>query len=146
MNFEGFSEYTYDYNPFPNNRKRLYNAIYANNLQKVKSILKKISPNTLVDYGQSALNMAIDYGNIDIIYEFLNAGADPNIIDCYGKTALMCAASSPRYQNIEIVKMLLNFGADPTIQWNNKYPYQIAIVSEIKKILKDEYNKKMQKK
>src|SRR4051812_43718718 len=79
---------------FANNSQRLQNAIYKNNIKKVHSLLKKIDPNTLVDFGQSGLNIAVGLNLIDIVREFLNAGADPNKKDMQGKTPIWIASGS----------------------------------------------------
>ena len=54
-------------------------------------------------------------GDIQRVSELLDSGADPNIRDRNGYTALIFAA---RGANIEIVKLLLNYGADPNITEN----------------------------
>ena len=52
-------------------------------------------------------------GNIQGIRELLDRGANPNIKDDYGTTALMVASIKDR---VEIVELLLNRGAVPDIQ------------------------------
>lgn len=48
--------------------------------------------------------LAVSHGNIDMVQMLLDAGADINIQDEDGSTALMCAAEHGR---IDIVKLLL---------------------------------------
>lgn len=49
--------------------------------------------------------LAVSHGNLDMVEMLLNAGADINIQDEDGSTALMCAAEHGR---IDIVKHLLS--------------------------------------
>lgn len=48
--------------------------------------------------------LAVSHGNLDMVQMLLDAGADINIQDEDGSTALMCAAEHGR---IDIVKLLL---------------------------------------
>lgn len=48
--------------------------------------------------------LAVSHGNVDMVKMLLGAGADINIQDEDGSTALMCAAEHGR---IDIVKLLL---------------------------------------
>lgn len=58
--------------------------------------------------------LAVSHGNLDMVHMLLNAGADINIQDADGSTALMCAAEHGR---IDIVKLLLaQPDCDSTIQ------------------------------
>jgi ankyrin repeat protein len=48
------------------------------------------------------------------IFQELDAGADVNAVDAYGKTALMLAAESlGSYRKLDIIKLLLKSGAGP---------------------------------
>ena len=58
--------------------------------------------------------LAVSHGNLDMVQMLLEAGADINIQDEDGSTALMCAAEHGR---IDIVKLLLaQSDCDSTIQ------------------------------
>lgn len=58
--------------------------------------------------------LAVSHGNMDMVKMLLAAGADINIQDEDGSTALMCAAEHGR---IDIVKILLTHtDCDSTVQ------------------------------
>jgi hypothetical protein len=55
----------------------------------------------------------------------LDCGANPNLTDYQGYTALHCAVRS---KNIEVVQILLNYKANPNLQWcNGKHLYGTAL-------------------
>jgi len=62
------------------------------------------------------------YSNVDVLQMLLENGANPNLQDNYGDTALTLAS---RYSNIdsniETVKILLENGANPNLQNNDGY-------------------------
>jgi hypothetical protein len=62
------------------------------------------------ELGQSALHMAADKGDPQIISILLSAGADPNAIDHEGISVLEAAVIGG---NVHAVKLLLDAGADP---------------------------------
>ncbi|MGM0485571.1 MAG: ankyrin repeat domain-containing protein [Planctomycetota bacterium] len=62
-------------------------------------------------HGRNALMEAVERHDADMVKDLLEAGADPNITNKVGETAVMMAAS----QYIDIVKLLVEFGADVTI-------------------------------
>jgi ankyrin repeat protein len=59
------------------------------------------------------LHEAAQLGNIEICRILIEAGADPNLPDFIGETALHKASS---HAYVEIIDLLLDFGADPTIR------------------------------
>jgi len=68
---------------------------------------------------------AAKYGDLEGAKAALDAGADPNVGEMLGNTALMYACDY--YGNVDIVKLLLDHGADPNI--GNNYgttPLMIA--------------------
>jgi ankyrin repeat protein len=71
-------------------------------------------PNMKTEYSETPL-MSACFGNCpnEIIEILLNLGADPNIQDYYGETALMRAVEKNKN---EIIQKLLDLGADPNIQ------------------------------
>jgi outer membrane protein assembly factor BamB len=55
--------------------------------------------------------------DIGTVRKSLDAGADVNALDAYGKTALMLAAESvAMYNKTDIIKLLLDRGADPFVR------------------------------
>lgn len=75
--------------------------------------------------------LAVSHGNLDMVDMLLEAGADINIQDEDGSTALMCAAEHGR---IDIVKHLLSQSdCDSLIQdvvSINLFPFQLEITYE----------------
>ena len=51
-------------------------------------------------------------GDIEMVRELLDAGADPNIPDDYGTTPLSIACESV---DLDLMKLLLDYGADPNL-------------------------------
>jgi len=79
-------------------------------------VMDMINMNVNVNYqdrnGYTALIKASrDPINLPLIKLLLNSGADPNIENIYGQTALMNAIG-----NIDILKLLLNNGANPLLE------------------------------
>ncbi len=62
------------------------------------------------------LMQAVKNNNIELTTQLLKKGADPNIQNEYGNTALIWASCN---DHIEMVRLLLEAGADPNIQ--NEY-------------------------
>jgi len=58
--------------------------------------------------GHTALMLASKYCDTKIVKMLLDAGADPNLRDVRGNTALMLASENYCKSNEEIVKILLN--------------------------------------
>lgn len=74
--------------------------------------------------GQRPLNLAVDHGHIDSVDLLLWLGADPNLQDSRGGTALHQAASKSAYS---IIDVLVRAGADPNLKNGNGYTaYDIA--------------------
>ena len=69
----------------------------------------------LATKGRNRINNA---GDKEIVELLLNAGADPNIQDFHGNTALLLAA---KHGHKEIVELLLNKGAKPNIKQFTQY-------------------------
>ena len=86
-----------------------YNAIFNNDLDKVKSFLERgIELNNIDNYGRIPIMNAIYYdtytrSNDKIIKGFLNHGADINIVDEYLHTPLM---KTVLYSNTKLCELL----------------------------------------
>ena len=92
----------------------LFGACYAENIYKVKMLLKAgADPNYINEYGQSLLALAAADACEEIIKELLDNGADVNIQNEHGWTALMWAS---RHGFNRIVYLLLKHGANPFIK------------------------------
>lgn len=99
-----------------------------NFLKKLESILQTSSSSINVQNtgGKTALMFALTCyptDQIEVVKLLLKRGADPNLRDIEGLTALMLSAQRSSYENSpEIVKLLVEGGADPNIQdtygWN----------------------------
>jgi ankyrin repeat protein len=68
------------------------------------------------NYRGTPLTLAFRRGNMEIAQLLIEKGADPNIRDSFGETALMYAAGSGK---MDMVTALLEKGADPNIKNNN---------------------------
>lgn len=90
------------------------------NIEIVNHLLSQndIDPNPQDIHGSTPLDLAVANGHIDVVKSLLKKGADPNIKDQNGKTALHIAAVSLGKNEImaEIMKELLNAGADINIR------------------------------
>lgn len=74
--------------------------------------------------GQRPLNLAVERGHIESVEMLLWLGADPNLQDPWGGTALHQAASKSAYS---IIDVLVKAGADPYLKNENGYSsYDIA--------------------
>lgn len=63
--------------------------------------------------GQTALMLAISHGHQDMVAALLECGADVNIQDADGATALMCASEYGRLDTVQL--LLAQPGCDLTI-------------------------------
>ncbi|AZL15206.1 ankyrin repeat domain-containing protein [Rickettsiales endosymbiont of Stachyamoeba lipophora] len=114
--------------------KYKYTAVSkANDYKKdgfLEPLLKHMASNhqkninqALDPFGNTALHLAAKNGLLDSIKSLVVAGAQPNITNNEGRTALDLTItnndSTPK--NIKLVEILLEHGADPTIV--NKYKY-----------------------
>jgi ankyrin repeat protein len=60
----------------------------------------------------SELIIACKQNDIGRVRELLDSGADPNLLDTNGLTALVWATGQG---NIDVVRLLLDYGADPNL-------------------------------
>ena len=94
------------------NQKSLTEACASGDLEVVKARLGKgENVNSVDEYGQPCLYLAVRYGHL-VVAEFLILnGADANIRTTMGLTALHSAASNG---DVEAVRLLLKHGGDAT--------------------------------
>jgi ankyrin repeat protein len=64
---------------------------------------------------ETALMIACDNYNLEMVEFLLNSGADPNIQNSSGVTALMIICEFREKRSPQIIKLLLDFGADITL-------------------------------
>ena len=82
--------------------------------------------------GKSPLMYASQYGNDGLVKRFLEKGADPNIVDGEGNSALTLVCKRTR-KKTEIAKLLLKAGANINHVDNNGYSALINAVMHNKK-------------
>ena len=74
------------------------------------------------------LNETVKFGHISIVKYLLKHGADPNIIDGMGNTALIGCAYE--HAGIKVAKMLIEAGADPYWRTNDGYSFMDMIKNQ----------------
>jgi ankyrin repeat protein len=92
-------------------------SVCNGNIKKIHELLENgIDPN-LNENGYTPLTVALNKSNIDLIELLLRYGAEPNIPNSYGLTALV---KSTACGYSEIVEILLDHGANPNL-FSNGY-------------------------
>jgi ankyrin repeat protein len=104
----------------------LWIAAYFN-LEDIIKIILENNENVLITktgYGETALHAAARSPNSDVIERFLNAGADINILNEYGESSLLLAASNippgevPGSGHSYVTELLIDRGADVKVKNN----------------------------
>jgi len=132
--------YVYKYFKMTSRARELESAIYENNIQALKDLLRSgVDPNTVLYPGGDTALMIVardscsKYGNRDekMIHILIEAGANPNIQNVSGETALMMAVENyedktiytedvedlPMYfSSASAIKTLITAGADTFIK------------------------------
>ncbi len=89
----------------------------AKNLCDPSRLRKCLTPEVHVNVadatGSTALSYAAQTGSVESLQVLLDAGADVNTSDCWGKTPLIHAVQRP--DNEESIKLLLSAGADVNV-------------------------------
>lgn len=86
----------------------------AGRVAEVQAILKNNPSDNMPYYLLLPLGLASKQGDAQIVDILLKAGADVNMKDCHGRTALLAAAESS--YTTEAIQVLLNAGADVNVQ------------------------------
>jgi ankyrin repeat protein len=83
----------------------LHDAVEANDLPKTKNLIesKVVHVNALGKFNRTPLHLASKYGNIEILKFLIRNGADPNVKNIHGFTALYVAALANNVAAIEIL-------------------------------------------
>lgn len=89
--------------------KKLIDAVKTQKIQFLQNTLTKVSTNTLDASGTPLLVIAAEQGHLDIVKVLLKKGADINIMNPTGHTALN---RSIYFEKQEVVDFLLDQGAD----------------------------------
>lgn len=95
--------------------ENLYEILDKNNLKDIKKILEKIDIDIQDRNNQTVLFWAVCENNEQKVNLILSLGANPNIQDKKGFTAIMYS-----HNNINITKLLITYGADINVQNNSK--------------------------
>lgn len=67
------------------------------------------------DNGQTALQYVIARSQVDVARILLDAGANPNLLDKYGNSALWTAVMNPK-ADIALIKAIYERGGDPDLR------------------------------
>lgn len=96
------------------------------NLDKIESLNFDI--NTRFEDGRTALMIAASASNLAVVTYLLGKGADINLVDNYGNTALIIGVYNNLYNSYEIVKYLIDEKADVSIKNKNGYTaYDVSL-------------------
>ncbi|WP_330924870.1 ankyrin repeat domain-containing protein [Candidatus Sororendozoicomonas aggregata] len=99
--------------------KSINEAISFGSLDEMKRFLEEgVSINNRGDYNMTPLMVAAYRGKLRLLSYLIQLGADLNLVDKYGQTALICSITSPFTHSITKVRMvhaLLGAGANPNI-------------------------------
>jgi ankyrin repeat protein len=104
--------------PSPENKKQrealLFEALSDKDPLKLEKLLKSgdYEINKVLQYGDGLIHRAVNLGEASLIKVLLENGADPNLKNNYGGTALL---SATQRNSLEMAKMLLEKGANPNI-------------------------------
>lgn len=71
--------------------------------------------------GWTPLMIAAEYSHVDIVKDLLASGADPNLKNKYGASALIFATATAPANNVEMIRALLAKGADVNIWYANSW-------------------------
>jgi ankyrin repeat protein len=99
-------------------------AVYNEDLAEAKRLLRAGANVAIANnYGVTAIGLAAEVGNADMLAVLLEAGADPNSLDRDGMTALQMVA---RTGNVKAAQLLVDAGA--TIDARERWGGQTALM------------------
>ncbi|SEW40079.1 hypothetical protein SAMN05428988_5218 [Chitinophaga sp. YR573] len=120
----------------------MYDAVVKGDTIAMKDFINRgVDVNLIIKQGFVEANLiitAVYNKNADVVKLLLRHGADVDLDDGFGATALMYAVSNA---NVELVKILLDAGADPALKdktGNNAFSNaKVARNKEITKMLNE---------
>ena len=108
-------------------------ACYKGNTNVARFLIEKKSNLDYVSDEGTALMAAVVRGKTDLVQLLLENGANPNLTNLQGTTALMYAT---QFKNVELVKLLLQHKADKTlVNKDQKTAFEIAVFSNNEEII-----------
>jgi hypothetical protein len=108
-------------------------ACYKGNSEVAKFLIEKKSNLDYVSDEGTALMAAVVREKNELAKSLLENGANPNLTNLQGTTALMYAT---QFKNIELVKLLLQYKADKTIvNKDQKTAFEFAVFSNNEEII-----------
>ncbi|TYA92243.1 ankyrin repeat domain-containing protein [Seonamhaeicola marinus] len=108
-------------------------ACYHGNFNVVRFLIDKVDNINGTSEDGTPLMAAVVKQNLSISKILIEKGANPNIADINGTTALHYAV---QFKNVKISELLINNGADYTLKDNNgKTPYDHALLSNNQELL-----------
>ncbi len=96
-------------------------CIPKHNTLNVVKLLVKYGGNINLrnSYGGTPLMSAVQGGEIEVAKYYLDRGANPNLLNTIGESALTKVKSSGGGQYLELAELLITHGADPMIKADN---------------------------
>jgi uncharacterized protein len=108
-------------------------ACYRGNIEVAKFLIENVKDvNSQSSMGSPLMAVAVK-GYTDLAQALLNRGANPNVTDEKGTTALMYAV---QFRNVAFVQLLLKHNADKTLRdKNGKTAFEFAVFSGNEEII-----------
>ena len=113
-------------------KEELINSVLNNDVQKFSRILEKRDMSVINfqdENGYTPLHYAIQENKYELVIQLLDTGADFELPNKYGNTALIRAVASFRGDG-RIIKLLLSKGAD----FNKKNNYGVSAIEHARNV------------